>query len=242
MLRPSSTTIPEKGKKEQMRSMFNRIAPSYDALNHLFSFQIDRWWRNRASHFVAKKQPHRILDLATGTGDMAIALAQRLPQSEILGLDLSEEMLEVAQRKVKVRGLEQRITLRTGDAEQLTLPDNHFDTVTVGFGIRNFAHLEHCFEQMHRVLRPNGSLVIVELTTPRNRLIRTIYEFYSFRFMPLIGGLISREKKAYRYLPASVHAFHAPERVVEMMQHAGFRDCRAHRFTFGIAHLFTATR
>lgn len=238
----TNPVTPDKGKKEQMRSMFNRIAPSYDMLNHLFSCHIDRWWRHRATRLAASRQPRRILDLATGTGDMAIALAQRIPQCEILGLDLSEEMLSVAQRKVKAHNLEQRIILRTGDAEHLPMSDKLFDAVTVGFGIRNFARLEQCFQEMHRVLQPNGRLIIVELTTPKNRLIRTIYEFYSFRLMPLIGGWISREKKAYRYLPASVHAFHSPERVVEMMQGAGFRDCAAHPLTFGIAHLFTATR
>ena len=231
-----------KGKKAQMRNMFNRIAPTYDALNHLFSCQIDRLWRNRAICLVAAQQPRKLLDLATGTGDMAVALAQHLPQCEVLGLDLSEEMLAIAQQKAEARGYSERITLQTGDAEQLTLPDEAFDAVTVGFGIRNFANLEQCFAEMHRVLRPDGQVVIVELTTPKNRLVRTFYEFYSFRFMPWLGGLISREKQAYRYLPASVHAFHSPERVVEMMTAAGFRNCQARSMTLGIAHIFTATR
>ena len=238
----NNAVTPIKGKKEQMRKMFDCIAPTYDALNHLFSCQIDRWWRRRAIRCLATQQPHTILDLATGTGDMAIALAKRLPHCEVTGLDLSEEMLAVARKKAEAHGFTQRITLQTGDAEQLALPDQHFDAVTIGFGIRNFARLDQCFAEMHRVLRPDGRLVIVELTTPKNRLVRTLYEFYSFRFLPWIGGLISRQKQAYRYLPASVHAFHSPERVVEMMQEAGFSDCRAHSMTFGIAHLFTATR
>lgn len=239
---PENTVSSIKGKKAQMRSMFNRIAPTYDALNHLFSCQIDRLWRKRAIRIVAAQQPRKILDLATGTGDMAVALARHLPQCEVLGLDLSEEMLAVAQRKAEAHGYAERIALQTGDAEQLALPDEAVDAVTVGFGIRNFARLEQCFAEMHRVLRPDGQVVIVELTTPKNRLVRTFYEFYSFRFMPWLGGLISREKKAYRYLPASVHAFHTPERVVEMMEAAGFRNCHARSMTLGIAHIFTATR
>lgn len=231
-----------KGKKEQMRTMFNRIAPSYDRLNHLLSFQIDRLWRRRATRLVAANHPRTILDLATGTGDLAIDLARHIPSATICGLDLSEEMLAVARQKIRRAGLEQRVTVAEGDAEQLTAATAGFDAVTVGFGVRNFAHLEQCLAEMYRVLREGGEVMILELSTPKNRLIRSLYEFYSFRFMPWIGGLISGERQAYRYLPASVHAFHRPERVVELLQQAGFKECSARSQTFGIAHIYTAKR
>lgn len=222
--------------------MFNRIAPNYDFLNHLLSFQIDRLWRRRASRLVATAQPRAILDIATGTGDLAIDLARHIPSVMICGVDLSEEMLEVARGKVERAGLIDRITLVEGDAESLGGAAERFDAVTVGFGVRNFAHLEQCLAEMYRVLRDDGMVMILELSTPRNRLIRSIYTFYSFRFMPWIGGLLSGQRAAYRYLPASVHAFHAPQRVIELLQQAGFKSCEAHSQTFGIAHIYTAKR
>lgn len=225
-----------------MRTMFNRIAPNYDFLNHLLSFQIDRLWRRRASRLVATAQPRAILDIATGTGDLAIDLARHIPSVMICGVDLSEEMLEVARGKVERAGLIDRITLVEGDAESLGGAAERFDAVTVGFGVRNFAHLEQCLAEMYRVLRDDGMVMILELSTPRNRLIRSIYTFYSFRFMPWIGGLLSGQRAAYRYLPASVHAFHAPQRVIELLQQAGFKSCEAHSQTFGIAHIYTAKR
>ena len=238
----SNNPEPQKGKKTQMRAMFDCIAPSYDRLNHLLSMQIDRLWRRKASRMVAEGAPHRILDLATGTGDLAIELASRLPEVEVLGLDLSPEMLAVARKKIQKAGLEERVQVKEGDAEALPVSDGAFDCVTVGFGVRNFAHLELCLQEMHRVLRDGGEVMILELSTPNSRLIRALYTFYSFRLMPFIGGLISGQRQAYRYLPASVHAFHAPERVVELLQAAGFQACRAESLTFGIAHIYTAKR
>ena len=231
-----------KGKKAQMRSMFDRIAPSYDSLNHLLSMQIDRLWRRKACRRVAEGAPRRILDLATGTGDLAIALARCLPEAEILGLDLSPEMLAVARKKITAAGLQECICVEEGDAEALPVADGAFDRVTVGFGVRNFARLELSLQEMHRVLSAGGEVMILELSIPKSRLIRALYTFYSFRLIPFIGGLISGERQAYRYLPASVHAFYAPERVVEMMQEAGFTACCAESLTFGIAHIYTAKR
>lgn len=225
-----------------MRSMFDRIAPSYDRLNHLLSMQIDRRWRRRACRRVAEGNPRTILDLATGTGDLAIELARLLPEATVLGLDLSAEMLAVARTKIAEQGLQGRITVEEGDAEALPVPDGAFDRVTVAFGVRNFARLDQCLREMHRVLRKGGEVMILELSTPKNRVLRALYAFYSFRLMPLIGGWISGERQAYRYLPASVHAFHAPQRVVEMMQEAGFTDCHAESLTCGIAHIYTAKR
>lgn len=230
------------GKSEQMRMMFNRIAPSYDRLNHLLSFQIDRLWRRRAVRHVADAAPASVLDLATGTGDLAIELARRIPTATIYGIDLSEEMLAVARQKIVRAALSDRVVVTEGNAEQLSVESERFDAVTVGFGVRNFAHLEQCLAEIRRVLRKGGMVMILELSTPKNRLIRALYKFYSFRFMPWIGGLLSGERQAYRYLPASVHAFHRPERVVELLQQAGFKACTAYSQTFGIAHIYTAIR
>ena len=230
------------GKKEQMRKLFDSIAPSYDRLNHLFSLHIDRLWRRRAVRMVSAHAPRRILDLATGTGDLAIGLARRLPEATIVGVDLSEQMLEIGRRKVERASLAKQVTLVVGDAEQLTFGEGELDVVTVGFGVRNFACLDHVLTEMFRVLRPGGVLVILELTTPPNRLIRWFYEFYSFRFMPLVGGWISHQKAAYRYLPASVRAFDTPEQLLERMRKAGFESVEVRSQTGGIAHLFSAIK
>lgn len=231
-----------KGKKAQMRSMFDRIASSYDLLNHLLSLQIDRLWRRRAVRRVAAAKPSVVLDLATGTGDLAIELADKLPTATIRGVDLSPEMLAVARKKILAQGMQERITVEEGDAEALTQEDASVDLVTVGFGVRNFDRLDRCFEEMHRVLRVGGEVMILELSTPKNPFVRALYTFYSKRFMPWFGGLISGQRQAYHYLPASVRAFDRPERVLERMQAAGFTECRAESLTFGIAYIYTAKR
>ena len=238
----SNTTTTPKGKKEQMRQMFDRIAPSYDRLNHIMSLNIDRSWRKRGVALVKKGAPKRILDLATGTADLAIYMAEQMPDVQIVGGDISAEMLEVGARKVRKAGLAQRITLCRADAEALAFEPESFDAVTVAFGVRNFADLSLSLSQMHRVLRTGGQVMILELSTPRNSLVRWCYELYAFRFLPWIGGLISRDKPAYRYLPASIRAFHRPERVVEMMREAGFREVIKESKCFGIAHIYTAKK
>lgn len=222
--------------------MFNRIAPTYDKLNHIMSMNIDRRWRKRAMKLVAGVAPREVLDLATGTADLAIDLAQALPEVRIVGVDLSTEMLNVGREKVARAGFSERVTLLEGDAEQLPLADGSVDAVTVAFGVRNFADLPLCLREMHRVLRPGGCVVILELSTPQNPLVKALYEFYAFRFLPWIGGLISKEQAAYRYLPASIRAFHKPTTVVGMMQQAGFASSRAESRTCGIAHIYYAVK
>lgn len=230
------------GKKEQMRTMFGRIAPSYDRLNHLLSFGIDRLWRRRATRRISLAAPAAILDLAAGTGDWSLALARRFPAAAVTGLDLSPEMLAVARRKAERRGLGERIRFQEGDAEHLPFADGSLDLVTVGFGVRNFTRLEACLAEMHRVLREGGEAVVLELSTPKNPLWRLLYEAYSFRLIPFVGGLLSGERRAYRYLPASVRAFQRPDRFAELLRAAGFRDVRLEPLTDGIAHLYTARR
>lgn len=229
-------------KKEEVRVMFDRIAPTYDALNHTLSVGIDRLWRRRAVRLAARTTPRRLLDVATGTGDLAIALARRIPGAQVMGMDLSEKMLDVARRKVAAAGLDARVVLEVGDAEHLALADRAVDAVTVAFGVRNFGDLETGLREMARVLRPGGQVVILEFSTPRNRFFRALYGFYNHRVLPWVGGLVSRDRRAYEYLPDSIGEFPAPERFMELMERAGFCACRARSQSGGIAQIYTGEK
>ena len=225
-------------KKEEVREMFDNIAPKYDLLNHTLSVNIDRIWRRRVVNEVRRARPRRILDVATGTGDLAIAMARRIRDVQVLGVDLSEQMLVVAHRKVEARGLDNRIVLDRGDAEHLAVADASVDVATVAFGVRNFGDLVAGLRELARTIKPGGKVVILEFSRPRNRAFRALYEFYSYKILPRIGGLVSRDKRAYEYLPASVGEFPAPEVFLKMMGEAGFSKCRARSQSFGIAQIY----
>lgn len=229
-------------KKEEVREMFDNIAPKYDLLNHTLSMSIDRVWRRRVVGEVRRAKPGRILDVATGTGDLAIAMARRIRDVQVLGVDLSEQMLAVARRKIEARGLDGRIVLDRGDAERLTVADASVDVATVAFGVRNFGDLGAGLRELARTIKPGGKVVILEFSRPRNRVFRALYEFYSYKILPRIGGLVSRDKRAYEYLPASVGEFPAPEEFMAMMARAGFRNCRARSQSFGIAQIYIGER
>lgn len=229
-------------KKEEVREMFDNIAPKYDLLNHTLSMGIDRVWRRRVVGEVRRAKPGRILDVATGTGDLAIAMARRIRDVQVLGVDLSEQMLAVARRKIEARGLDGRIVLDRGDAERLAVADASVDVATVAFGVRNFGDLGAGLRELARTIKPGGKVVILEFSRPRNRVFRALYEFYSYKILPRIGGLVSRDKRAYEYLPASVGEFPAPEEFMAMMARAGFRNCRARSQSFGIAQIYIGER
>lgn len=229
-------------KKEEVREMFDNIAPKYDLLNHTLSMSIDRVWRRRVVGEVRRAKPGRILDVATGTGDLAIAMARRIRDVQVLGVDLSEQMLAVARRKIEARGLDGRIVLDRGDAERLAVADASVDVATVAFGVRNFGDLGAGLRELARTIKPGGKVVILEFSRPRNRVFRALYEFYSYKILPRIGGLVSRDKRAYEYLPASVGEFPAPEEFMTMMARAGFRNCRARSQSFGIAQIYIGER
>ena len=229
-------------KKEEVREMFDNIAPKYDLLNHTLSMSIDRVWRRRVVGEVRRAKPGRILDVATGTGDLAIAMARRIRDVQVLGVDLSEQMLAVARRKIEARGLDGRIVLDRGDAERLAVADASVDVATVAFGVRNFGDLGAGLRELARTIKPGGKVVILEFSRPRNRVFRALYEFYSYKILPRIGGLVSRDKRAYEYLPASVGEFPAPEKFMAMMARAGFRNCRARSQSFGIAQIYIGER
>lgn len=223
-------------------TMFNRIAPTYDALNHLLSFHIDKRWRRRTARNVGKTHPACILDLATGTADLAIALARQNPQSYIIGLDLSEKMLEIGRNKILKQGLDRQIELMTGDAARLPFPDNHFDAVTVAFGVRNFEEADAGLSEMHRVIKAGGDVFILEFSMPDRFPVKQAYRLYFNRILPGIGRRISKDPEAYRYLPESVERFPKPHDFQNKLALTGFETVRLTPMTCGIAVLYHAKK
>lgn len=233
----------EQTKKEQVEEMFDNIAPTYDKLNHIMSLNIDRIWRRRVMRIVRRSKAHKIMDIATGTGDLAIAMAKRVDRTQILGIDLSEEMLAVARQKILKQGLEERIMIEKGDAENLTMvSDCSIDAATVAFGVRNFENMERGLSEIYRTLKPEGKLVVLEFSMPHNRFIRWIYSQYAHRLLPCIGAAISKDKQAYTYLPESVEEFPSPERFCDILQGVGFRSVKRRSQSFGIAYIYEATK
>ena len=233
----------EQTKKEQVEQMFDNIAPTYDRLNHIMSLNIDRVWRRRVMRIVRRSKAHKIMDVATGTGDLAIAMAKRVDRIQILGVDLSEEMLAVAREKVRKQGLEERIMLEKGDAENLVMvADESVDAVTVAFGVRNFENMEQGLRELYRTIKHGGKLVVLEFSMPKNRLVRWIYRQYAHRLLPYVGGMISKDRRAYTYLPDSVEEFPAPEKFAQILKDVGFSKVRLRRQSFGIAYIYEATK
>lgn len=233
----------EQTKKEQVEYMFDNIAPTYDKLNHILSFNIDRIWRRRVMRIVRRSHAHKIMDVATGTGDLAIAMAKRVDRTHILGIDLSEEMLQVARQKIEKQGLEERIIVEKGDAENLSMVSTEsIDAATVAFGVRNFENLERGLSEIYRTLKPGGKFVVLEFSIPRNRFVRWVYAQYSHRLLPRIGAMLSKDRKAYDYLPDSVEEFPSPERFAEILRGVGFKDIKLSSQSFGIAHIYEATK
>lgn len=233
----------EEGEKgRQVEHMFDRIAHSYDLLNHCLSLGIDKRWRRAAINSLRPYAPKKMLDVATGTGDFALLAARTLGPESLLGVDISEGMLEVGRKKILQAGLADVVSFRREDCMALSLPDGEYDALTVAYGIRNFQDLDRGLSEMYRVLRPGGRLVIIELTAPRRFPMRQLFWLYSHVLMPLVGRLVSRDSKAYSYLPATMEAFPQGEVMREILQKAGFRDVEFRRFTFGLSTLYTACR
>ena len=232
----------ETAKTEQVRQMFDSIAPAYDFMNRAMTFGIDIWWRRLAVKRLKRIRPTRILDVATGTGDFAIQLYQSLHPDHITGIDLSQGMLDEAVRKVKEKGLEGAITFEQGDCMALPMNDNAFDAVTVAFGVRNFEHLQQGYHEMARVLKPGGMLCVLELSTPTNRLIRWFYDLYTLHIIPWLGSLKSGDRSAYRYLPTSIAAVPQGDDMLQLMRNAGLKDARFKRLTLGVCTIYTAVK
>ncbi|MBC7447782.1 MAG: bifunctional demethylmenaquinone methyltransferase/2-methoxy-6-polyprenyl-1,4-benzoquinol methylase UbiE [Hymenobacteraceae bacterium] len=228
-------------KKTQVAQMFNSIAHRYDFLNHFLSAGIDQYWRRRAIDELMAAKPRRILDVATGTADLAIA-ALRADPEHVTGIDISEGMLAVGRQKLTERHLSDRITLQQGDSEALQFADNSFDAIMAAYGVRNFEHLDRGLAEMFRVMRPGGKLVILEFSKPRVFPLKQLYNGYFLHVLPRFGKLISKDASAYTYLPESVQAFPDGEAFLEHLRRAGFLAPRWQPLTFGISSLYTATK
>lgn len=239
------TVLPYKddqaGKKQQVARMFDNISGNYDFLNHFLSLGIDKGWRRKAIRILQTIQPRILLDVATGTGDFAIQ-AMDLKPEKIVGVDISEGMLEVGRKKIKKLNLEQTIELKSGDSENLGFEENKFDAVTVAFGVRNFENLEKGLSEIHRVLRPGGMLVVLEFSRPRRFPFKQLYNFYFKAILPKIGRLISKDSSAYTYLPESVEAFPDGEAFENVLKKVGFKDTACKPLTFGISSIYTARK
>ncbi len=229
-------------KTEQVRQMFDSIAPAYDFMNRAMTMGIDIWWRRLAVKRLKRIHPAHILDVATGTGDFAIQLHESLHPRHITGIDLSQGMLDEAVRKVKAKGMDSSITFEQGDCLALPMGDKTFDAVTVAFGVRNFEHLQQGYHEMARVLKPGGMLCVLELSTPTDPLIRWFYDLYTLNIIPAIGSLKSGDKSAYRYLPQSIAAVPQGDDMLQLMRNAGLGDTRFKRLTLGVCTIYTAIK
>ncbi|MBQ2550928.1 MAG: bifunctional demethylmenaquinone methyltransferase/2-methoxy-6-polyprenyl-1,4-benzoquinol methylase UbiE [Bacteroidales bacterium] len=230
-------------KKEFIRSMFDSIAASYDKLNHIMSLDVDKIWRRHALKYIVDGTPQNILDVACGTGDSTIAAAKAAAEgSKVIGVDISEGMMALVEGKAVEAGVADRITTEVGDGENLRFEDGSFDRVTCAFGIRNFENKEKGLSEFHRVLKPGGKAVILELSVPQNKVLRWLYDLYFMHVLPWIGGKISGDKTAYKYLPSSVHTFPPPKEFCSMMRDAGFSSVSSKTLTFGLCRLFIGIR
>lgn len=256
-------------KREKIQEMFDNIAPEYDRLNHIMSLDVDKTWRKRALTQIFKQtvgEPEleaegcgmKVLDIACGTGDFSIAIAEEMVRrakrchqqgtdpscchGHVTGLDLSSGMLEIMGKKVEAKGLQDLISYEVGDCEHLRFEDGAFDRVTVAFGVRNFENREACLKEMLRVLRPGGELVILELSVPSNFLMRWAYNLYFLNILPIIGGKVSGDSAAYRYLPASVLNFPKKQLFMNTLRVCGYRNVRHKAFTFGICRMYSGEK
>lgn len=233
---------PDGSKKEQVAEMFNAISPKYDALNRILSVGIDQSWRRKTVREIRATGATQILDVATGTADLALALADGIPGSQVVGVDISAGMLDVGRQKVRARRKDDRVRLDLGDGEQLPYGDGEFGAVTVAFGVRNFENLEKGLADMHRVLHSGGTLAVLEFSQPTLWPFRPLYLFYFKNILPRIGRLISKDASAYTYLPDSVQAFPYGEAFAAKLREAGFRTVRTRPLTLGIASLYVAVK
>lgn len=221
--------------------MFDGIAPHYDLLNHLLSFGISESWRPKAIALLQDKKVKEVLDVATGTADMAINVHNML-KCKVIGCDISSKMIEIGQKKVKEAGLDSDIQLTVADSENLPFSSNRFDAISVSFGVRNFAHLEKGLSQMARVLKPGGRLLVLEFSTPSNPIFRAIYNFYFKYILPIVGGAISKDRAAYQYLCRSAMSFPSGKAFEAKLEEAGLQPVKTLPLTFGIATAYLAAK
>ncbi len=232
----------EEEKGTQVKRMFDSIAGAYDQLNHTLSLGFDKGWRRKGIAFLKPFQPKIILDIATGTGDLAIAMCKTLKPDHIIGADISEGMMDIGRQKVKKEGYSECITFEQQDSLALTYNANTFDAVTAAFGVRNYADIEKGITEMYRVLKPGGHVMILELTTPEYFPMKQLFGIYSKTVIPLIGRLVSKQKKAYQYLPASIEVVPQGKVMTGLLSRIGFKETQVRTFTFGICSLYTGKK
>lgn len=232
----------KENKKGQVSKMFDNIAPYYDFLNRFLSLGIDTVWRKKAINELKDLNPEKILDVATGTGDVAIEMTKRLNPIEIIGLDISKEMLEIGKKKIKKRNLTNIIKMEVGDSEDLRFEDNTFDAITVAFGVRNFENLEKGISEMHRVLKKDGKLIVLEFSRPSTFPIKQAFNFYFKYILPLIGRITSKDKRAYSYLYESVQAFPEGNNFLKILDKTGFKSNTCKRLSLGICSIYTGIK
>ena len=223
-----------------VRGMFNDIAPTYDRLNHILSFDVDKLWRKRVVRTVRKLGAKHIMDMATGTGDLAIALAKGIEGSTIYGADFSSEMLAVAKQKIEHLGLSERISLTECNAEDIPLEDEAVDATTIAFGVRNFEHQREALTEIKRTIRKGGHLIVLEFSNPKCAFVRWCYRLYSHHILPAIGRLVSKHATAYTYLPTSIDQFASPENFSALLEEEGFDHVERKSQSMGIAHIYIA--
>lgn len=231
----------EESKREQVAQMFDNIAFRYDFLNSLLSLGIHKGWRKKCVRLLEPHQPKVILDVATGTADFALECVKLNPE-KIIGVDISEGMMAFGRKKIKQKQLENLITLEYGDAETLNFPDNHFDAIVVGFGVRNFENLEKGLQNLYRILKPGGRLVVLEFSNPRNKLIKWLYNFYFNKVTPFIGRMFSKDIRAYTYLPESVKAFPDNENFTAILKTLKYKNTSFKSLSFGIAAIYVGQK
>ena len=230
----------KESKGEMVRGMFNDIAPTYDRLNHILSFDIDKLWRKRVVRIIKRLGAKHIMDMATGTGDLAIAMARKIEGSTIYGADFSSEMLAVAKQKIERLGLSERISLTECNAENIPLEDEAVDAATVAFGVRNFEHQKEALTEIMRTIRKDGHLIVLEFSNPRCTFVLWCYRFYSHYILSAIGRLVSKHATAYSYLPDSIDKFASPEAFTALLKEVGFASVERKSQSMGIAHIYIA--
>lgn len=229
-------------KTDQVRDMFDSIAPAYDFMNRAMTFGVDKWWRSVAVRMICNARPANILDIATGTADLAIKLADKINSAHVTGVDLSANMIEIGRKKVEEQNLGNRIDLMTADCLALPFEDDTFDCVTVAYGVRNFEHLDRGYAEMFRVMKSGGILVVIELSTPVNPVVKPFYKLYTRHIIPLAGKIVSKDVRAYSYLPESIAAVPQGDNMLALISGAGFTDCRFKTLTFGTCSIYSAKK
>ena len=232
----------DRTKKEQVSDMFDTISEEYDGLNRAITFGIDKSWRKRLINMAAEKHPNKVLDIASGTGDLAILMAQKTEAQEIIGADISEGMLNVGRQKIKKLQYDDRISMQVADSESLPFDSNYFDVVTVAFGVRNFENLDQGLKEIYRVLKPGGIFLVLETSVPKYPIIKQFYLLHSHTILPLFGRLFSKDPKAYQYLSKSAQKFPYGKAFNNILKKNGFKEVKDHPQFFGAATIYNAQK